>query len=252
MLLGNFLFVLATDDLEHSNVPVPKPRKEKMKIAPSTPINTKKNSCPVNNSHLFSTPTTRGQFEDFQPSDSEGSEDSFEHFARQARHNRIEDTGVSSDLEISLGETGDDSESWCDKDEAVLKYVDDFIAVEKIRISDGISTFTQNKTNTNVPAIRCENFFKTVKRNAGMIGMSVNDKKTQLLCISSAIHSNVTASIKLPCGESVTSQTELKQLGFFFGSRPTVDVLPTPGPPTSKIPQATVDLETSKEGGTPL
>ena len=52
--------------------------------------------------------------------------------------------------------------------------------------------------------------------------MTMNDKKTQLLCISSSQTSDVTSFVRLGDGSLIESQGELKQLGFHFGTRPNV------------------------------
>ena len=51
--------------------------------------------------------------------------------------------------------------------------------------------------------------------------MVVNLKKTQLLCFSSSIHSDVSLYI-CPDGVRIESQEEMVLLGFKFGRRPTV------------------------------
>ena len=52
--------------------------------------------------------------------------------------------------------------------------------------------------------------------------MAVNPRKTQLLCISPAVHSEISAYLDLPDGSKIQSQDHLTILGFRFGSRPTV------------------------------
>ena len=66
--------------------------------------------------------------------------------------------------------------------------------------------------------------FLTVVKNASDIGMSVNERKTQLLCISSAIDSDVSSYIRLTDDLIIRSGQSLKIVGFHFGSKPNVDV----------------------------
>ena len=73
----------------------------------------------------------------------------------------------------------------------------------------------------SVRARKSEDFFKTVETNAHSVGMSVNTKKTQMLCISAALHANVTSYIKIN-NEIINDQESLKILGFMFGSKPDV------------------------------
>ena len=54
---------------------------------------------------------------------------------------------------------------------------------------------------------------------AGEIGMQVNEKKTQLLCISADTSSTITSYIRSNDGEIVSGES-LKILGFFFDSNP--------------------------------
>ena len=51
--------------------------------------------------------------------------------------------------------------------------------------------------------------------------MLVNERKTQLLCVSAAIHSSVSSFIRTAEG-TIESQQSLTILGFRFGERPTV------------------------------
>ena len=72
-------------------------------------------------------------------------------------------------------------------------------------------------------ARQTESFFNTVKSNAAMVGLSVNEKKTQVLCISASNHSNNSAYVRMEDGTKIQSQEQLCQLGFIFGTRPNMD-----------------------------
>ena len=62
--------------------------------------------------------------------------------------------------ELSLSDLSD--RPWTKKDHSVLKYVDDFLACEKVRISTGISHWTKSKTTTKIHAPMSQEFFQTV------------------------------------------------------------------------------------------
>lgn len=68
-----------------------------------------------------------------------------------------------------------------------------------------------------------ERFFKDLKLAAENIGMMVNDKKTQLLCISGNNGIAIEMSIRPSDGTKIKNQSTLKQLGFIFGDRPMLD-----------------------------
>ena len=114
-------------------------------------------------------------------------------------------------------------QNWIDKDLGTLKYVDDFLAHEKIALVNGYLIISETKQKRVIHAKKCEEFFDTVKTNAQRIGMTVNDKKTQLLCMSAARDSTVSSYIRLGNGNKIESQSSLKILGFHFSSAPTID-----------------------------
>ena len=86
-------------------------------------------------------------------------------------------------------------------------------------IRDSHSTQKQKKV---VHAQKSEKFLETIKERAGDLGMKVNEKKTQLLCISTAIESEVSSYIRLAEEEKIDSSGSLKILGFYFGTKPDV------------------------------
>ena len=99
----------------------------------------------------------------------------------------------------------------------------DIIGIEKLYNGSGKTIYSQKKTTTKVHAIKYEDIFKRVKEKGESIGMRMNDNKTQLVCITAATSSEVTAFIRLSDGEIKRSQTSLKQLGFHSGTKPLVN-----------------------------
>ena len=146
------------------------------------------------------------------------SDDSFSYFQECRRpYNRLEDTDDSITYEIREDEGPDEDNA----DTDVLKYVDDFLGTEKIALKNGYTIFTTATTKRMLHAKASQNFYNTVHENASRIRMSVNSKKTQMVAISST-GEEVTTFFRTVDGETITSQPELKLLGFVFGNKPSV------------------------------
>ena len=107
--------------------------------------------------------------------------------------------------------------NWKYRPTCVLKYVDDFLGLEKLYLGNGYKVFTTNREATYIHAPTSQDFFETVSRNAGSMGLSVNADKSQLLCLSPSNSTEVTSYIKVN-GEAtrIYSQETLKQVGFMF------------------------------------
>ena len=103
-----------------------------------------------------------------------------------------------------------------------LKYVDDVNAGERLCLRNATSIFSQAKEQKILQALECQSIFGIICDNATKIGMVVNPKKTQLLCVSPAIYSDVSAFITTPDGGKIESQESMTVLGFRFGNRPNV------------------------------
>ena len=151
----------------------------------------------------------------------------FNEVALLGNDSSIEDENSSVDNSITVNPLLttylDDIErprTWIDKELVCYKYVDDFLGAEKIFTGTGILTISQKKTTSEVRAVKSELFYKTVEGNAKEIGLSININKTQMLCVSAALHTNVSTYIKVDT-EIIKSQTSLKILGFNFGEQPT-------------------------------
>ena len=57
-----------------------------------------------------------------------------------------------------------------------------------------------------------------------MLGLGVNAKKTQMVCVNATITNNLDTYIRNPVDKSrISGGKELKILGFYFDNRPTVD-----------------------------
>ena len=110
---------------------------------------------------------------------------------------------------------------WTEKPLDTFIYIDDANAVEKLRVPGSIVHITEKKQETLVHAHKSEDLFRSVSIKAANIGMKVNQKKTQLLCVSPSLNSEIKSYIKYD-NEKIVSTSELKILGFIFGDKPTV------------------------------
>ena len=116
-------------------------------------------------------------------------------------------------------------EGWIERPLKIRVYIDDVNSIEKISHENATSHITTNKRTLKVHSPRTEHFFERTHEKSTEIGMKVNQKKTQLLCLSAAINDTIASYIRPTidgkCTETVSSDT-LKILGFHFDSRPTV------------------------------
>ena len=112
-----------------------------------------------------------------------------------------------------------DIDSKTNKPVKTYVYIDDFNAVEPIRLCEAPTHHTTRKTCINVHAKKSERLFDRISCLAGEIGMQVNGTKTQMLCINSFTHNTVTSMIKH--GDlTINSTDSIKLLGFTFDTRP--------------------------------
>ena len=86
-----------------------------------------------------------------------------------------------------------------------------------------LRSFTQHKEQKRIRAKECQESFDIIAQNSKQIGMLVNERKTQLVCITAAIHSDVTSYINTNDGGTIESQSSLTILGFRFGERPNLN-----------------------------
>ena len=103
-----------------------------------------------------------------------------------------------------------------------FKYVDDTTTVEAVPPGLGIRHITAATTLEKVPADLTEGAMNSIIEAAGDIGMVVNCKKTQLLCISGDNGCSTTAAIREPSGQEINSVRSMKLLGFMLTDTPDV------------------------------
>ena len=90
--------------------------------------------------------------------------------------------------------------------------------------STAVCTISEGKMSVLSHAIKSEKIFNSIKKKAEDIGMRVNGKKTQLLCITGSTTSKIRTYIRTEAGQEIKSAEELKLLGFWFGNKPNVNV----------------------------
>ena len=120
---------------------------------------------------------------------------------------------INRELGLPLG--------WTPTDPNIFIYIDDANAVEKCLVPGSLATISQHKQETIVHAAKSEELFRSVTIRAAHIGMRVNQKKTQLLCVSASSSANISSYIRAN-DERIHSTNELKILGFIFGNKPSV------------------------------
>ena len=204
-LLGNFLFIITTDELElkkrgedDSIGSMETSTSDERNVASLADTSQKNHYTPLLNPLTISTPTSRGQFVPFSPAVSDEDSDNsstFEYFKDcQVRPLQIDDTDSSSDtlMNTQINEQQQRPSNWKHLPHSALKYVDDFIGIEKLFQGNGHFILSERKRALKIHATQSEDFFVTVKSAAEEIWMTVNEKKTQMLCITAAVNSMVT------------------------------------------------------------
>ena len=102
-----------------------------------------------------------------------------------------------------------------------LKYIDDTTTVETVDKETTVRHIQASGSTELVPAQATSAIFEGISNRAGEIGMIVNGKKTQILCISAPNGYSSYCSFRV--GDlTLASQASIKLLGFCLGSAPGV------------------------------
>ena len=129
--------------------------------------------------------------------------------------------------QAAVRELDEDLESWVrglDVGPDVIelfKYIDDTTSVEIVSKLVTLKHFTTSRTIENVPAHLTRQILRRIAARSEEIGMSVNCKKTQLLCVSADNGCDSVAEISVN-NEVIRSQDSVKVLGFMIGKSPGV------------------------------
>ena len=109
-----------------------------------------------------------------------------------------------------------------EKEVIILKYIDDNLSIEKLNFgrTDRVQVGQVFIKKRCAPG--SQNAFRSITKNAKKIGMLVNSSKTQILVISDSLNFMPQVYIVDADGNTIESTSELKVLGFHFGSKPTM------------------------------
>ena len=154
------------------------------------------------------------------PDTSSSSEDGNFNFFRAKR---VEDFDTTVETSFRCGQETIDQvvgplHGWRDEPATTRCYIDDYNIVEKVRSESSVSHITTKTTIRHTHAPKTEKKVRDVRQKASDLLMRVNEKKTQILCISTN-HDDNRAYIETASGR-LESKDSLKILGFTFGSDP--------------------------------
>ena len=143
-----------------------------------------------------------------------GSEDGIDLGIRRPRQ-RLLGTTVKSQRadQTMLAQYLDESIDFTPSSPSVKAYIDDYNVVEKVCTKAAISHHTTGKTTFQVHAGQSEHAFDYVKTTSREIGMIVNDKKTQLLCIHPKGDA-IRIYMDVDDGSRIINSDTLKNTGF--------------------------------------
>ena len=229
-ILGNFLFCATTNAFANLNSDEPTPDILSDTTSSDTQDSSEYSSCTSNELRTetaVSTPTARGQFFSFRPpacladltGDYSPEESGFDFF-RQRRSNFLDSS--SSEEEIQRQITINIPNSRSTKPISSVVYIDDYNAIEQIKVGGAISHITTRKQHLKVHARQSELLFERVNDLATELNMRVNKNKTQLLCMNASKHSEVQSFIRSGNTEIISSDS-LKILGFNFNKNPSAN-----------------------------
>ena len=134
---------------------------------------------------------------------------------------RLEDTIVEEEWECHEIETALGIESSLHRMKN-FKYVDDLTVLEVNSLRSACGTMSTVKESKQLHSQGLQLQLGEIGSQASEIGMMLHPRKTQLVCISPAVNSNVTCYLRNG-EERLMSGDELKILGYHLGTRPNAD-----------------------------
>ena len=108
---------------------------------------------------------------------------------------------------------------WRDQKVCNYMYVDDQNFLERSLASNAASHFSQAKEIKKLHANKLSNKYIEVEAAASSVDMKLNLKKTQLICVTDAKHSNISSYLQIG-DQIIESVNEIKILGYWIGSKP--------------------------------
>ena len=149
------------------------------------------------------------------------SEENPHHLFRR-RKNPLDDTVLSTratqqelDGEFGL------PPGWINRGPAKKGYIDDISVLEKLRLPNAITHFTQAKSKRLLHSPESEAIFDEIDGTSEKLGMIINPTKTQLLCITGSRDYETSSYIRHKDKE-IRSSDSIKILGFWFDGKPSV------------------------------
>ena len=100
-----------------------------------------------------------------------------------------------------------------------IGYVDDLNVGETLDIRNAIVHITTQKEQKMIRATGGERMYEIIKNNGKEVGMLINHKKTQLICIYTSPNANIKSYASIEQCKIESSET-IKILGFLFGTAP--------------------------------
>ena len=125
-----------------------------------------------------------------------GSEEESPYFFRW-RRNPLDDTehsfrATQDEIDEELGVP----EGWRPSKPQINGYIDDISVVEKLRHTNAITHYTEQKPRKLIHAPESEKIFTHVGEESGKLGMQINPSKTQMLCISSSNEATMESHVR--------------------------------------------------------
>ena len=191
--------------------------------------------------YVQSTPTARGQFEEFIPPGNlinaclDGDYSSitgltFTYMQGRSKKAVIADSTdellrsalMLSESNEELNNSAPVPPNWIARKNIVpFTYIDDSNGSERLNMSSGVVSYSQNKKEVSIHARDCQTFFTQIADRSSQIAMKINASKTQLLCISPA-GDNCSAFVRIG-NEKKESGKTLKICGYHFSNKPGVE-----------------------------
>ena len=125
-------------------------------------------------------------------------------------------TGVDDREDLVLNADGDGTVG---NPVLVVKYIDDTTTIETVAADKVVRHIQMSGPSEHVPADETERLMEGVIARSDEIGMRVNCKKTQVLCVSGANGYNTSASVSIG-SEVINSVESIKLLGFTICAAP--------------------------------
>ena len=218
-ILGVLLFNITTDNLEDEENPTGTGGKNTLASDTCSPV------ASTQGHWSQSTPANTEVMVDFEPDVTplRGENFVFLPQARNVKRNLVFDPDLTQIRNTTIPEEFSPSTSaaWKDRDPSTHKYIDDQIIDCKLNMDNVVTKYEDGAPHRHKHALAAQNVFRRTVHNAESIGMQVNTKKTNSICISDAMTFKAEAYILATTGEKIQTKQHMKLLGFHFGPKPT-------------------------------